>query len=193
MRGDGGFPFDGYGHVLDRVRRVADAQPCMDLLDLGIGTGNLAVRFRDVGCGMWGIDFSAGMLANAAETLPKAVLMQANLLDAWPAEFDRRFDRIVSGYVLHEFDLSTKVELLQRLARHHLVADGQIVIGDIAFPTIEARERAHQRWTDLWDEEEHYWAADETIRVCGDVGLQITYEQVSSCGGVFAFEHVLSG
>jgi putative AdoMet-dependent methyltransferase len=165
----------------------------MNLLDLGIGTGNLAVRFEDVGCGIWGIDFSAEMLAKAAEKLPKAVLIQTSLLDAWPEELDRRFDRIVSGYVLHEFNLSTKVELLQRLARRHLAANGQIVIGDIAFPTAEARKRAHQRWTDLWDEEEYYWAADETIRACRNVGLQATYEQVSSCGGVFAIEHVLSG
>jgi putative AdoMet-dependent methyltransferase len=192
FRGDGDFPFDGYEQILDKVTRVAHAQPCMDLIDLGIGTGNLAVRFADLGCGVWGIDFSAEMLAKAALKLPQAVLIQTSLLGVWPAELDRRFDRIVSGYVLHEFDLSTKVELLQRLVRCHLAANGQIVIGDMAFHTTEARERAHQRWIELWDEEEYYWAADETIRACKNVGLQATYEQVSSCGGVFAIEHILS-
>jgi hypothetical protein len=37
-----------------------------------------------------------------------------------------------------------------------------------------------------WDEDEHYWAADETISACEQAGLRATYQQVSSCGGVFA-------
>jgi putative AdoMet-dependent methyltransferase len=193
VQGDGDFPFDGYEQVLDEVTKVTHAQSGMKVLDLGIGTGNLAARFADLGCDIWGIDFSAEMLAKALEKLPQAVLIQAGLLDVWLAELDHRFDRIVSGYVLHEFDLPTKVGLLQQLAQCHLAANGQIVIGDIAFPTTQARERAHQRWIDLWDEEEYYWAADETIRACKSVGLQVTYKQISSCGSVFAIERTVSG
>ena len=95
------------------------------------------------------------------------------------------FDRIVSTYVLHEFDLATKVGLLERLVRHQLTAQGRIVVGDISFVSMEALQQAG---ADHWDEEEHYWAADETIAACRRVGLRATYKQVSSCGGVFAFE-----
>jgi ubiquinone/menaquinone biosynthesis C-methylase UbiE len=42
---DGEFPFDGYEQVLDEVARLADVKPQMRILDLGIGTGNLAARF----------------------------------------------------------------------------------------------------------------------------------------------------
>ena len=193
VRRDGAFPFDGYDQVLDRVLTVARAQPGMNILDLGIGTANLAMRFADSGCGIWGIDFSAEMLAKAAVRLPQAVLIEASLLDDWPAELSHRFDRIVSAYVLHEFSISTKIELLQRLAQHHLASDGLIVIGDVAFPTAEARERARRQWTDAWDDEEHYWAGDEALRACATVGLQATYEQISSCGGIFAIRQAPSG
>ena len=93
--------------------------------------------------------------------------------------------------MLHEFDLATKVRLLRRLTQHHLADGGSIVIGDIAFPTSHVRERAHRRWMDSWDEEEHYWAADEVVGACKDAGLQVSYKQVSSCGGVLVIVPIL--
>ena len=131
--------------------------------------------------------------AKAVEKLPQAALVQADLLSDWPTELDHRFDRIVSSYVLHEFDLSTKMKLLQKLTGRHLAAKGRIVVGDIAFPTSAARDQARRKWADLWDEEEYYWAADEVADICESAGLQVTYKQISSCGGVFIVEPVGSG
>ena len=65
MPGRGGFPFDGYEEVLDRVAAAAHARPGMAVLDLGIGTGNLAARLVAQGCTVWGIDFSTEMLKRA--------------------------------------------------------------------------------------------------------------------------------
>jgi putative AdoMet-dependent methyltransferase len=193
VQDDGGFPFDGYEQVLDEITRAAGAQGGMKVLDLGVGTGNLATRFAALGCDIWGIDFSAEMLAKAIEKLPQAVLVQADLLSDWPRELDYRFDRIVSAYLLHEFDLSTKVKLLRGLTERHLAVKGCIVVGDIAFPTSGARDQARRKWADLWDEEEYYWAADEVADTCERVGLQVTYKQVSSCGGVFVITPIGSG
>jgi putative AdoMet-dependent methyltransferase len=193
IRSDCGFPFDGYEQVLDEIVRAAGAQCGMKVLDLGIGTGNVADRFAAIGCDIWGIDFSAEMLAKTTEKLPKAVLVQADLMNEWPTELDQRFDRIVSAYVLHEFGFSAKMKLLQRLTRGHLGQNGRIVVGDIAFPTSRIRDGAHRKWTELWDEEEYYWAADEIVEACKSIGLQVTYKQISSCGGVFVFESVGSG
>jgi putative AdoMet-dependent methyltransferase len=192
IRSDCGFPFDGYEQVLDEIVRAAGAQCGMKVLDLGIGTGNVADRFAAIGCDIWGIDFSAEMLAKTTEKLPKAVLVQADLMNEWPTELDQRFDRIVSAYVLHEFGFSAKMKLLQRLTRGHLGQNGRIVVGDIAFPTSRIRDEAHRKWTELWDEEEYYWAADEVVEACKSIGLQVTYNQISSCGGVFVFGPVSS-
>lgn len=185
IRVHAGFPFAGYDEILAEIAWAAGARRGMAVLDLGIGTGNLSAHFAALGCHIWGIDLSAEMLARAREKLPEATLVRGDLLGGWPDELDRRFDRIVSAYVLHEFDLPAKIGLLQRLAAHHLVPGGRIVVGDIAFATAAAHDRARIRWARLWDEDEYYWIADRAREACAGVALQATYQQISSCGGVF--------
>lgn len=181
----GEFPFDGYENVLATVVALADVTPGTTVLDLGTGTGNLAARFVEQGCVVWGLDFSAAMIEEARAKAPDVHLVRADLRGQWPAELPARFDRIVSAYVLHEFDLATKVALLGRLARQHLSVGGRIVIGDIAFPGRLAREAASRQWASLWDGDEHYWAADEVLAAFDAAGLAMDYRQASSCGGVF--------
>jgi len=181
------FPFDGYEEVLDRVTAAASAQAGMTILELGIGTGNLAARFIEQGCSVWGVDFSTEMLKRARDKLTQVVLVEADLLDDWPAQLIRTFDRIVSAYVFHEFDLESKVQLLEKLARDCLAPGAHIVIADVAFSTVRARDEATGK-LDMAEDEEFYWAADETAEACSRVGLDVSYVQVSSCGGVFSFK-----
>jgi cyclopropane fatty-acyl-phospholipid synthase-like methyltransferase len=176
---------ESYDEVLETVVRAADPRPGMRVLDLGIGTGNLAQRFVALGCSVWGIDFSPAMLALAEVKVPEAILVEADLREEWPSTLDGPFDRVVSTYVLHEFSMETKIHLLQRLVERYLGEGGRIVVGDIAFPTVQARTDAG---ADHWDEEEHYWAADETLAACAPVGLSFIYVQVSRRGGVYVFE-----
>ena len=175
---------EGYDDVLETVVRAAEARPGMRVLDLGIGTGNLAQRFVALGCVVWGVDFSPAMLARARAKLPGVTLTQADLRGEWPAELAGPYDRVVSTYVLHEFCLEHKVTLVRYLAEQCLSMEGRIVIGDIAFESVQARTDAG---ADDWDEEEHYWAADETRAACAAAGLCFTYTQVSGCGGVYVF------
>ena len=177
------FPHGGYDLVLVEVVKQAAVTPGQSVLDLGIGTAKLAVKFAALGCYIWGWDFSAEMLAQARGKLPDAILVQANLLGEWPPLLERPFDRIVSSYVLHEFELDAKVGILRRAAAH-LTCGGRIVIGDIAFSTVEEREAARARWYERWDDDEWYWAADEAVVACREAGLHATYTQIARCGGV---------
>jgi putative AdoMet-dependent methyltransferase len=179
------FPFAGYHAVLEEIVNQSLVQPAMTVLDLGTGTGNLAALFLAQGCQVWGLDFSQEMLAEASAKFPAAAFVHADLLGDWPPLINRKFDRVVSGYVFHEFDLDTKVNLLQRIASRHLTESGRIVIGDIAFLSMDIRSEARSIWGNRWDEHEHYWAADETHSACQAADLNSTYAQVSICGGVF--------
>lgn len=188
----GSFPFDGYERVLATVVEAADAKSSMTVLDIGTGTGQLAELFLAHACVVWGVDFSAEMLAQSRTRLPQIQFVQADLLaEAWPM-LPAQFDCIVSTYVFHEFNLRTKVAILQRLVKQHLAPGGRLVIGDIAFPTVAGRSAAASRWVAEWDEDEFYWAADESVSAFQSAGLAFEYRQLSSCAGVFSLSPAAS-
>jgi putative AdoMet-dependent methyltransferase len=182
------FPFAGYAEVLSTVVGLAEARPGMNVLDIGTGTGNLARRFAEAGCHLWATDFSPSMLERARTKLPNATLMLHDLNAPWPAELQRSFDRIVSGYVWHHFKLEQKVALVAELASDHLAPGGRVILADISFPEAAALRRFANEVGDAW-EEEYYWLADESIKALQAAGLQATYQQVSECAGVYCVEN----
>jgi putative AdoMet-dependent methyltransferase len=187
--GNDSISFEGYEEILAETTALAQAVPGMCVLDLGSGTGNLAAHFVSAGCEVWGMDFSEGMQAKAREKLPGLHPILADLRDeVWPESLTRRYDRIVSAYVWNDFDLVTKMGLLVRLSRDYLSVQGRMIIADIAYPDQAARTQAQAYWGSLWSEAEHYWAGDETIAACKAIGLACSYEQVSSCAGIFVIE-----
>jgi len=178
------FPFTGYNQVLAKVVELATPQSGMQVLDLGIGTGNLALRFERLGCDIWGTDFSAAMLDKSRAKLSKAHLFQADLRGDWPPKLNRTFDHIVSAYVFHHFKLGEKVRIVRFLVREHLKPNGNLIIADIAFPNQSALETVKRAVGDEW-EDEFYWLADEAMEALIDTGLRVEYTQVSSCAGIF--------
>lgn len=188
------FPFAGYDSALDALVGLANPQPKMRILDLGTGTGNLAQRFIDRGCTVWGVDFSAEMLSKAKAKLQGLHTLQADLLSegwpqTWPLDFRKPFDCIVSAYVLHEFPLNQKIDILLRAARTCLVPGGKIILADIAFLNKNALAKAQAQMSN-WDPDEHYWAAEQACAACAQAGLNWTYQQVSICAGIFTFSLV---
>lgn len=126
------FPFDGYERALNTVVAQAQACPNMSVLDLGAGAGNLALRFARLGCKLWCMDFSEAMLAKARQKLPGARFVLSDLRAGWPSELEREFDRIVSAYLFHHFELDEKIRLIKMLAER-LIPGGGLVIADISF------------------------------------------------------------
>ena len=181
------FPFYGYRVVLEQAVALAEAEAGMSVLDLGCGTGNLAARFARLGCEVWGTDFSAPMLDKARQKLPQAHFYLHDLRGEWPFELPRRFDRIVSAYVFHHFELEDKVRIVRGLVGEHLAPGGRLVIADIAFPDLAAQAELKKQLGDDW-EEEYYWIAGEAISAFEQVGLKVKYMQVSACAGVFTFQ-----
>jgi len=179
------FPLTGYDEVLDAIVRLAEIEPDHLVLDVGIGTANLAKRITVSGCELWGVDFSEEMLRRARAKLPSTHLVKADLLNGWPEGLPDQFDRIVSAYVFHEFADSVKLRLIEDLAAH-LASEGRILIGDVAFPNVKARDECHRTWRAAWDEHEHYWTAESMRVPLEDAGFAVAYEQVSFCGGVFS-------
>lgn len=177
------FPFDGYSDVLGTTLRLAEVRPGQTVLDLGVGTGNLSILFSQQGCQIFGIDYSARMLEYAQRKLPQAKFVQADLRQPWPATLEGPFDRIVSAYVFHHFELAQKISLLTYFDTL-LSPGGLILIADLAFSTLLALQAMRQVIGSAW-EDEYYWVADEALPALAQAGMFASFKPISSCAGVY--------
>ncbi|MEM5776430.1 MAG: class I SAM-dependent methyltransferase, partial [Anaerolineaceae bacterium] len=183
IKAEAGFPFEGFSAVMNEIVQRAEAQPAMQVLDLGTGTGELAAHFDAQGCVVTATDFSTEMLKVARQKYPAIVFQFQDLRQPWPATLTGPFDRIVSAYVFHHFPLHRKVELIQEMSSH-LNPAGRIIIGDLSFENAAHLDDARRHYGAAWDEE-LYWTADETLPALEQAGFQADYRQISYCAGVY--------
>ncbi len=184
------FPFLGYDRVLDRIVELAKPDSNQKILDVGIGTGNLAQRFIKYDCDIWGIDFSSRMLEEAAKKLSNIRLLQVNIKSEWPSELRVNFDKIVSAYTLHHLKIEEKVNTIHRMVKDLLAPSGTIVIGDVSFRTLNDLDTARKTLGGIWDDDEYYWAADEIMELLTERNLDVTYNQISEYGGVYRISEI---
>src|SRR5256885_10335850 len=117
----------GYEELQDAV---AEAASGTDVLELGTGTGETAVRVlaRSPGARWTGIDASEAMLARARERLPEtADLRVQRLEDPLPSG---PFDLVVSVLAVHHLDGDGKRDLFTRVCR----VTSNFVLGDVVVP-----------------------------------------------------------
>ena len=96
----------------------------------------------------------------------------------------KRFDAIVSAYVFHHVELLRKVEICRSLATHNLTPNGKLVVADLSFQNQAAMDAFARSIGGLW-EAEPYWLVEDTLPTLEQAGLNVDYEQVSACAGVY--------
>lgn len=120
-----------YRPVHDAVVAALAERPPGRVLDLACGTGLLVARLRGAfpGVHVVGCDFSAGMLAHAAERLPDGTWVRA---DALRLPFrDGAFDAVVCTEALHWFP--DRVRALAE-CRRVLGAGGRVLVALVNVP-----------------------------------------------------------
>lgn len=179
------FPFIGYDIVIASIVDLIPRRP-IRVLDLGVGTGNLAVQIvaHNPRVEVWAIDSSRRMLERAQQKLPGAHLIQADLRTELLGLDLPRFGSIVSAYVFHELPDEHKVDLIEHLLQHRLEPSGCLIIGDIAFTTTAQRDEAHRTMAPYWDAAEHYLVAEDFLKSLHARGINGAYRQISVCAGI---------
>jgi ubiquinone/menaquinone biosynthesis C-methylase UbiE len=125
----------GLVRVVDRVIADAGAKPSDRVVDLGCGSGQLAIRLAPHVASVLGVDVSGEMIELLEENADKARLMNVKGL-AIPIEHlvleEESVDVVVSNYALHHLRDPDKKVVVDHAARW-LSPGGRLVVGDMMF------------------------------------------------------------
>jgi len=166
-----------YGDVLDRVVEIASISPGRRVLDIGTGTGSLAIRCLALGATVVGLDPSERMLAKAREKARRysdAAVIQVEepfLSIPYP---DRSFDAVASTYAYHHIPHRHRPDSVIEMVRV-LMPGGLWILGDLVFEGEEEEKKALEQHT--WLEEEYFPRIDELRPVFLDLGMDLHVQQ----------------
>lgn len=170
-----------YDEVLERVMVVAAVGPGKKVLDIGTGTGNLALGGLKRGAVVVGLDPSEKMLGLArkkAEGLGATAPVPTFLLVAEPFLAipypDGTFDAVVSTYAFHHIPQHRQPDAVREMLRV-LAPGGSLAMGDLIFVGAEAEREALSRYE--WLEEEYFARLDELGPALAQLGLTLQAEQ----------------
>jgi len=178
--------YKNYEEVLNQV--VAFAQDILKkskvtVVDIGIGTGNLAQKFVDkVEC-LIGVDPSPEMLKIAREKLPEIETKEGSFLELPIA--DNSADLVISSYALHHLTEEEKMKALKEMSRV-LKSQGKIIIADLMFVDQRVEKETKSKLvaegksgivTEI--EEEYYGYVDILTQKLAELGFSTQKKQMT--------------
>ncbi len=141
-RYDFGIRLLSFGRIESVYQRVAQLARGPEVLDLGCGTGNVALRLARRGLRVTGLDLSPQMLDLAREKSPPGAALrwvQAGAVELIDCFKPGSFDTITSVLMFSELSDAEQTEVL-RQCYHLLRVGGQLVIADeVRAPTLARR------------------------------------------------------
>lgn len=185
------FPYDGYGEILDAVATYMDSHhrlSSMKILDLGIGTGELYSHIAPEKIELTGIDFSPKMLEVARLKLPRAKLVEADLLKGMPEDLrQEKYDFIVATYLVHHMSLEVLLDFIHHYLPY-LAPFGKMILADTLFFDDIARKKVYEKSIESWDHALHYHVYDQLVSRIHE-NLALSYLRISESSGVVIIEN----
>lgn len=176
------FPLDAHAEVVACMLEQLALRPGERVLELGTGTGLLTARLLAAGAEVVAVDMAPAMLERSRARAPRADLRQLDVTVPGWTDALPRVDRVAASYLLHEFPLPQQRAVVEAAASR-LTPGGWVVLGDVGFETVEAREAARERLGAAWDPDEHYWAGPELREAFGG-RWAVAYHDCGRHGGV---------
>lgn len=133
--------FESYSQILQAIASRSHG----DVIEFGVGTGNLTKVLIDEGHHVRGIEPSSKMRDIAIQKLPHAHIVEGHFLD-FPF-MDEKVDTFVSSYAFHHLTDEDKEKAIA-LYKTLLKKGGKIVFGDTIFKDEQAKKQAYQHAID---------------------------------------------
>ncbi|MDF2545475.1 MAG: methyltransferase [Anaerosolibacter sp.] len=157
--------YKNYERILDTVfdQSIKDKAPHSKILEIGVGTGNLAKRYLTSAFEFIGIDQSREMLNVAKQKFPNLRLRIGEFLKIpYPNNY---FDIIVSTYAFHHLTDEEKEIAVAEMVRV-LRKDGRIVLGDLMFENALKKEELYSTLTqdELSEMEDEYYSNIDMLK-----------------------------
>jgi putative AdoMet-dependent methyltransferase len=168
-----------YDQVLDAVAELASPVPGKRVLDIGTGTGNLALRCLARGAEVIGLDPSEQMLRHARSKAPRASGVEFHQVDdpflhiPYP---DSHFDAVASTYAYHHIPHRLRSDSVHEMVRV-LKPGGRWVLGDLVFETEQAELSALGEYR--WLESEYFARIDDLREAFDELGMTVNAQQVT--------------
>lgn len=171
--------YENYNKVLNKVyEKSTIAGENISVLDIGVGTGNLAKKFLENNYRVVGIDQSREMLRVAKHKYPNLKVRLGEFLKI-PFN-DKVFDIIVSTYAFHHLNSEEKSLAIKEMIRV-LKDNGKIVIGDLMFKNRVEEEWVLKELTEVQVDEikdEYYLYIDELESEFMKYNKKLNYEKI---------------
>jgi len=135
--------YQDYNRVLDKIVEYCDLEDndYTTVIDIGIGTGNLAARFLTREMHVFGLDTSLEMRDICGQKYPEISVEEGDFLRI--PLYLPPVDLIVSAYTFHHLTAAKKIDAILEMKRV-LKPKGRIVIADLMFWNAAEERRIRQ-------------------------------------------------
>lgn len=178
--------YKDYEKILEEVVTFSQdilERPQLVVVDIGVGTGNLAQKFVGRVKRLIGIDPSSKMLRLAKEKIPKIETKRADFLELPLSNVSA--DLIVSSYAFHHLTEKEKTKALEEMSRV-LKKYGKIIIADLMFANQKAEREIKSKLiaegkSEIVEEieEEYYSYVDVLKHKFAELGFSTQEKQMS--------------
>ena len=118
-----------YQELRNEIIKNLDVKPGDKILDLGSGTGNVAIEVKKLGAEVIGIDFSTEGVRRHKEKDPAAEILLGDVSQKLPFQ-DSVFDKVYSNNVIYTIDPLKRPAIFNEVMRI-LKPDGIFVVSNI--------------------------------------------------------------
>lgn len=174
------YPVAGYGALLNEVYNMVRSSGAKKILDAGFGTGILTKKLYEDGYTIYGVDASEQMVEAGKECMPDAKLIVGDYSFGMPLKLiHETYDMVISTYAFHHLDNYEKTNLIKDMLRR-LPEGGRVIIGDLAFETMDELKAFRRQHRETWLYEGMYMVYAEVVKDFENV----EWKKISKCAGI---------